>query len=59
MRQRLNRSFAQAPGQTLDKIARDTERNHWMNAEQARAYGLVGSIVETGAEIMTGPRDTG
>jgi ATP-dependent Clp protease protease subunit len=51
MRQRLNGIFARATGQTLDKIARDTERNHWMNAEEARAYGLVGSIVQTAAEL--------
>lgn len=51
MRQRLNGIFARATGQTLDKIASDTERNHWMNAEEARAYGLVGSIVESAAEL--------
>jgi ATP-dependent Clp protease, protease subunit len=51
VRQRLNGIFAQATGQTLEKIARDTERNHWMNADEARAYGLVGSIVETSAQL--------
>ena len=53
MRQRLNRIFADATGQTLEKIARDTERNHWMNAEEAREYGLVGSIVKSAAEFAT------
>ena len=47
MRQRLNGIFARATGQTLDKLTSDTERNHWLNAEEARAYGLVGSIVES------------
>ena len=47
MRQRLNTIFAHATGQTLEKLARDTERNHWMNAEEARQYGLVGSVVES------------
>jgi len=46
MRSRLNQIFALATGQTLDRIASDTERNHWMNASEARDYGLVGSIVE-------------
>ncbi len=46
MRERLNRIFANATGQPLDKVARDTERNHWMTADEARAYGLVGRIVE-------------
>ncbi|HEX4340527.1 MAG TPA: ATP-dependent Clp protease proteolytic subunit [Polyangiaceae bacterium] len=46
MRERLNRIFATATGQTYEKIASDTERNHWMTAEAAKAYGLVGRIVE-------------
>jgi ATP-dependent Clp protease protease subunit len=46
MRERLNRLFAKATGQPLDKVARDTERNHWMTAEEAVTYGLVGRIVE-------------
>lgn len=51
MRERLNTIFAHATGQTLEKIAHDTERNHWMTAEEARAYGLVGSIVENVAQF--------
>jgi ATP-dependent Clp protease protease subunit len=47
MRQRLNTIFARATGQPLEKLARDTERNHWMDAEEARHYGLVGSVVES------------
>ena len=45
MRERLNRMFAAATGQPLEKVTRDTERNHWMTAEEARDYGLVGRIV--------------
>ena len=51
MRERLNSIFARATGQVQDKIARDTERNHWMNAEEARAYGLVGRIVEFAEDL--------
>jgi ATP-dependent Clp protease, protease subunit len=47
MRQRLNTIFSLATGQPLEKLARDTERNHWMDAEEARQYGLVGSVVES------------
>lgn len=46
MRERLNRIFAQATGQPYEKIAKDTERNHWMTAAQAVEYGLAGRIVE-------------
>ena len=50
-RERLNRIFAEATGQTFEKIARDTERNHWMTAEEAKAYGLVGRIVESASAV--------
>jgi ATP-dependent Clp protease protease subunit len=51
MRARLHAIFARATGQPLEKIVRDTERNHWMSAEQALAYGLLGRIVESAAEL--------
>ena len=51
MRERLNKIFASATGQTLDQIKKDTDRDYWMSAEQALAYGLVGKIVTTHAEI--------
>jgi ATP-dependent Clp protease protease subunit len=51
MRERLNAIFARATGQTLERITSDTERNYWMNAEEARAYGLVGTIIEAADEF--------
>ena len=53
MRERLNRIFADATGQPLEKISRDTERNHWMTAQEALDYGLVGRILEPGSELGT------
>jgi len=50
VRARLNRIFSDATGQPLDKIARDTERNHWLTAEEAVAYGLVGRLVLNASE---------
>ncbi len=47
MRQRLNRIIAAETGQPLDKVERDTDRNYWMTAEEARDYGLVTHIIET------------
>ncbi|HIT50882.1 MAG TPA: ATP-dependent Clp protease proteolytic subunit, partial [Candidatus Aveggerthella excrementigallinarum] len=43
-RQRLNEILAQNTGQDLDTIQRDTERDNFMTAEQAQAYGLVDKI---------------
>lgn len=51
MKERLNRIFAEATGQTYEKISKDTERNFWMTATEARSYGLVSRIVETLAEL--------
>jgi ATP-dependent Clp protease, protease subunit len=51
MRRRLNAIFAEATGQTIEKITKDTERNHWMNADEARDYGLVGKIVSSADEL--------
>lgn len=53
MRARLNAIFARATGQPLERVARDTERNHWMSAEEAKSYGLVGRIVENSRDLET------
>jgi ATP-dependent Clp protease, protease subunit len=46
LRLRLNQLFARATGQSFDKVQRETERNLWMTANEAREYGLVSRIVE-------------
>jgi ATP-dependent Clp protease protease subunit len=51
MRERLQQIFAAATGKPLEKIASDTERNHWMTAEEALEYGLVGSIQKTTSQF--------
>jgi ATP-dependent Clp protease protease subunit len=45
MQERLNREIAAETGQPYEKVVADTERNFWMSAEQAKAYGLVGRII--------------
>ncbi|AQS89430.1 ATP-dependent Clp protease proteolytic subunit [Neoasaia chiangmaiensis NBRC 101099] len=45
MRERLNRLFARETGQPYEKIAKDTDRNYWMSAEEAIAYGLVNRVI--------------
>ncbi len=51
MRERLNRIFAAATGQTYEKIVEDTDRDYWMSAEEAKNYGLVGNIISHKSEI--------
>ncbi len=45
LRDRLNEILAHHTGKTLDAIARDTDRDNFMSAEEARAYGLVDDVV--------------
>ena len=46
-RERLNRILAENTGQDIDTIQRDTERDNYMTAEEALAYGLVDKITTT------------
>jgi ATP-dependent Clp protease protease subunit len=45
MRDRLNNLFAKQTGQPVERIEKDTDRNFWMSAEEAKSYGLVGKII--------------
>jgi len=51
MRERLNKIFAEATGQPLKRIVEDTDRDHWMSAEEAVKYGLVSKIVTHHSQI--------
>jgi len=46
MRETLNGVLAKHSGQDVDKIAADTERDFFMDSEEARSYGIIDSIVE-------------
>ncbi|WP_020650330.1 ATP-dependent Clp endopeptidase proteolytic subunit ClpP [Solimonas variicoloris] len=45
LREKLNKLMAEHTGQPLDKIERDVERDYFMNAEQAKEYGLIDQIL--------------
>jgi ATP-dependent Clp protease protease subunit len=45
MRERLNKIFARETGQPVEKIEDDTHRNFWLSADEAKEYGLVGTII--------------
>ncbi|MCC8163047.1 MAG: ATP-dependent Clp endopeptidase proteolytic subunit ClpP [Lachnospiraceae bacterium] len=44
-REKLNKILAERTGQPLDVIARDTERDNYMTAEEAKAYGLIDQVI--------------
>lgn len=45
-KRRLNRIYAENTGQTIEQIEIDTDRDNFMSAEQAKAYGLIDEIVD-------------
>jgi ATP-dependent Clp protease protease subunit len=47
IRKRLNRYLSVNTGQPIEVIERDTERDHWMSAEEAKAYGLIDEVVSS------------
>jgi ATP-dependent Clp protease protease subunit len=44
LKERLNGILAHHTGKTLEQITRDTDRDHYMNAEEALAYGIVDQV---------------
>ncbi len=51
MHERINRIIARETGQPFEKVVADTERNFWLSAEEAQAYGLVAKIVHRADEV--------
>ena len=51
VREKLNGLIAAETGQDLERVSKDSDRNFWMDAEQAKEYGLVGQVVTSATEI--------
>jgi ATP-dependent Clp protease protease subunit len=51
VRERINRFIAEETGKPQEQVVQDTDRDFWMNAEEARDYGLVSRIVTHRAEF--------
>ena len=48
-KQKMNRLMSEMTGQPLEKIERDVERDHFLTAEEARAYGIIDEIYQNRA----------
>ena len=48
-REKLNRILAENSGQPLEKVEKDTDRDHFMSAEEACAYGLIDQVITSKA----------
>ncbi|HEY8614971.1 ATP-dependent Clp protease proteolytic subunit [Phenylobacterium sp.] len=51
MRDRVNRMIAKETGQPYERIVKDTQRNYWLNAEEAVEYGLVSRIITNASDV--------
>lgn len=53
LKQRLNEIMAQHSGQSVDTVSKDTDRDNFLSAEQAVAYGLVDRVLNSRTDVQT------
>jgi ATP-dependent Clp protease protease subunit len=51
LRARINHLIADETNAPFDQVERDTDRDYWMNADEAVSYGLISKIITTRAEL--------
>jgi ATP-dependent Clp protease protease subunit len=54
IREKLNGILARHTGQSIEKIAKDTDRNFFMSADEAKVYGIVDEILTRDRKISKG-----
>jgi len=47
IREKLNGILAHHTGQSVERIAKDTDRNFWMSSDEAKEYGIIDDIMKT------------
>ena len=50
-KEKLNKIISEATGTDLEKVKADTERDYWLNAEEALEYGLISKIISNRNEL--------
>ena len=51
VRKRINNIISEATGQPIEKVNKDTERDFWMNSEEALSYGIVSKIITSESQL--------
>jgi ATP-dependent Clp protease, protease subunit len=51
MRERLGRIIAERTGQTLERVMKDIDRDYWMSIEEAKDYGILGTVAKSMKDI--------
>lgn len=50
---KLNRIIAEATGKDLKQVQKDTDRDYWLNAEEALEYGLISKVISNRTELKS------
>ena len=50
-RSRINKLISDGTGQTLEKVEKDTQRNYWLDAQEAKEYGIVNQIISQYSDL--------
>jgi ATP-dependent Clp protease protease subunit len=48
---KINKAISDATGKSLSQVEKDTDRDHWLNAQEALEYGLISRIVERADQL--------
>jgi ATP-dependent Clp protease protease subunit len=51
LREKINRLIAEETGADFARVEKDTDRDYWMNAEEAVRYGLISRVVVNRSEL--------
>jgi ATP-dependent Clp protease protease subunit len=51
MRERIAKVIAKATGQKVDKVLEDIDRDYWMSTDEAKDYGILGTVVTKMSEV--------
>jgi ATP-dependent Clp protease, protease subunit len=51
-RERIARVISRETGRPMEKVTADMERDYWMSADEAVAYGIVSRVIETHRDLM-------
>lgn len=51
MRERLAQVIAEKTGQKIERVREDIERDYWMSTEEAKEYGILGTVINKGDQI--------
>lgn len=47
----LNKIISEQTGKTVEQVQKDTERDHWLSAEEAKEYGLVSAVIASRKDL--------